>query len=103
VEFPKHISFNLNYNEHIGSGIESVEEYCDLIPSLQDCDWVSHEEKELAFKNNEFYTFRWHPSTPNGHCILAAYSLKVLLEVLALMSMNEKLNATKGELEDGQF
>ena len=71
---PKHkAGLTLEHNPHKGV-YEDVEEYMKRDVD----DWVSEEERVLAYEKDELWTLRWYPETPTGFYTIAASSLEAL-------------------------
>jgi hypothetical protein len=72
---PKHAAaLFLTHNDHKGV-YESVE---DHYGHLEDCDWVSPEEKQKAIELDSVWELQWYPDTPIGSYYVAASSLEAI-------------------------
>jgi hypothetical protein len=72
---PKHAAaLYITHNEHKGV-YESVE---DRYGHLEDCDWVSPEEKQKAIELDSVWELHWYPDTPIGSYYVAASSLEAI-------------------------
>jgi hypothetical protein len=79
-KLPKHkCALSITHNEH-KSYYDSIEDYVDE----ERLQWVSEEEKQKAIAANEIWEIQWYPDTPIGFICVAASSLDVLLEAVAL-------------------
>ena len=72
---PKHAAaLYLTHNDHKGV-YESIEDHYGY---LEDCDWVSPEEKLKAIELDSVWELQWYPDTPIGSYYVAASSLEAI-------------------------
>ena len=80
--FPPHKgSLELTHNPHKDC-YETVRQWYANYADRGLCspEWISEEQKRLAFERDEVWVLHWYPNTPIGFCSLAAAELGSLLE-----------------------
>jgi len=78
IKFPKHkCELILSHNAHKTS-YTSVDEYTRF--DLNGDCWISEEQKEKAYKTQEYWELHWYPDTPVGFIRFWAADLDALLE-----------------------
>lgn len=81
MEFPKHeASLHLTHNQHKAYYRTVQQSIDDDDHGYQDDCWISEKEKQKAIETNDCWSLQWYPRTPNGFCMLSAYSLTALLD-----------------------
>jgi hypothetical protein len=72
---PKHAAaLYITHNDH-KSVYESIDDHYDY---LDNCEWVSPEEKLKAIELNSVWELHWYPDTPIGSYKVAASSLEAI-------------------------
>lgn len=84
TDFPDHkAGLSLEHDPH-KSYHQTVkqwwEEMADGHGLMDSSEWVSEEQKQLAFQFNDIWVLQWYPDTPVGFCRLLAYDLNTLLK-----------------------
>ena len=80
LRFPAHkCGLYLTHNTH-KDAYETVAEWAaDREVRGYSADWVSDEQRDLAFASDEVWELQWYPDTPIGSYSLCAADLDVLL------------------------
>lgn len=80
LEFPKHdAGLQLEHNIHKSRYMTAAQW---MENEGHDYDWNSNEAKQRAIDTDEVWTLIWFPDTPVGSCMVAAPTLRELLELV---------------------
>ena len=78
MKLPDHVYLSLHHNEH-RSTYETIQHFEDFFGDNPFFDWVSDEQRDLAYETQDFWYCQWYPDTPQSFHCLAAHDLDVLL------------------------
>lgn len=77
-KWPKHkAGMSIEHNPHLNL-YQTLGAYLGYA-GIEDDDWVSKDDKQLALETGQLWVLRWYPNTPVGFLTAAAVSFESLL------------------------